>query len=212
MGSVALSAAFLPPADSMWHQQDIRAFSVVLKPLHRDQLELLRQWRNDPVIAGPMLQQQKISADMQQQWFERIQHDQRQAQFVIYYKDEAIGACNLKSADDQMLGDTETIETGFYLAHPKFRGTLLAFFPALALNQYCFESLNCKTLLAHVKLSNNAALRFNEKLGYQRLPDPVSVQTGSAESGFETVELAVFKLNAAAHDQAAAAFIPFIRS
>lgn len=198
--------------DSMWHQQTVREFSVELRPLQRAQLELLRQWRNDPIIAAPMLQQQLISAEMQQQWFNRIQQDQRQAQFVIYYKEEAIGACNLKSADGLELGQSETIESGFYLAHPRFRGTLLAFFPALALNQYCFERLNCKTLLAQVKLSNHAALRFNEKLGYRRQPDHVIVQTGSKQSGFETVELAVFKLSETDHQHAAATFIPFIRN
>ena len=113
--------------DSMWHQQNISEFSVELRPLQREQLELLRQWRNDPVISAPMFQQQFISIDMQQQWFTRVQNDKRQAQFVIYYKDEAIGACNLKSADGLELGQSETIESGFYLAHPRFRGTLLAF-------------------------------------------------------------------------------------
>ncbi|OBP15387.1 hypothetical protein A5320_08470 [Rheinheimera sp. SA_1] len=196
----------------MWHQQNICEFSVELRPLQRQQLELLRQWRNDPVIAAPMLQQQLISAEMQQQWFTRIQHDKHQAQFVIYYKDEAIGACNLKSNDGLELGKCETIESGFYLAHPRFRGTLLAFFPALALNQYCFGRLNCKTLLAQVKLSNNAALRFNEKLGYQRQPDNVTVQTGSELTGFEQVELAVFTLNNENHLKAAATFAHFIRN
>lgn|GEM_PF-349542 len=199
-------------ADGMWHQQHISEFSVELRPLQRQQLELLRQWRNDPAIAAPMLQQQLISAEMQQQWFTRIQNDKRQAQFVIYYKDEAIGACNLKSADGLELGQSQTIEAGFYLAHPRFRGTLLAFFPALALNQYCFGRLNCKTLLAQVKLSNSAALRFNEKLGYQRQPDNVMVQTGNELTGFDNVELAVFTLNNEHHQQAAATFIPFIRN
>lgn len=196
----------------MWHQQIIHDFSVELRPLQPDQLEMLRHWRNDPMIAAPMLQQQYISETMQQQWFSKVKVDQRQAQFVIYYKDEAIGACNLKSADGDPLGSSETIETGFYLAHPRFRGTLLAFFPALALNQYCFKSLNCKTLLAQVKLSNHAALRFNEKLGYQRQPDNITVQVNSTEQGVENVELAVFKLNSRQHEQAAAAFAPFIRN
>ncbi|MBU2279702.1 MAG: GNAT family N-acetyltransferase [Gammaproteobacteria bacterium] len=191
----------------MWHQQVITDFSVKLVPLQHQQLELLRQWRNDPIIAASMLQQHFICEEMQQQWFERVQQDKCQAQFVIYYKDEPIGACNLKSANGTELGQCETIESGFYLAHPRFRGTLLAFFPALALNQYCFKSLNCKTLLAHVKLSNNAALRFNEKLGYCRHNDNVTVQVGS-----EAVELAVMTLQAEEHQQAVAAFTPFVRS
>jgi RimJ/RimL family protein N-acetyltransferase len=196
----------------MWHQQIIAGFSVELRPLQPEQLEMLRQWRNDPIIAAPMLQQQYISETMQQQWFSKVRADQRQAQFVIFYKNEAIGACNLKSANGDFLASAETIETGFYLAHPRFRGTLFAFFPALALNQYCFESLNCKTLLAHVKLSNSAALRFNEKLGYQRQSDNITVQAGAVDQGVETIELAVFKLNAQQHEQAAAAFAPFIRN
>ncbi len=193
--------------NGMWHQQTIRDFSVRLQPLQRQHLELLRQWRNDPKISAPMLQQNLISEPMQQQWFARVQQDKCQAQFVIYYKDEPIGACNLKSADGSALGQCETIESGFYLAHPRFRGTMLAFFPALALHQYCFESLNCKTLLAKVKLNNTAALRFNEKLGYQRQSQNVTVHTGN-----EAVELAVLTLQNADHQLAVATFAPFIRN
>jgi hypothetical protein len=38
------------------------------------------------------------------------------------------------------------------------------------------------------------------------------VQTGSELTGVENVELAVFTLNKADHQQAAATFIPFIRN
>lgn len=151
----------------MWHQHEVAAFNVVLKPLQPQDLEPLRQWRNSPEISSQMLDQTKITAEQQQQWFERISADRRQMQFVIYYKNQPVGACNLKSPTDLTIAECDSLNTGFYLGAAKYRGTILAFFAALALNQYCFEELKVKSLKAQVKTSNSAALRFNQQLGYQ---------------------------------------------
>jgi UDP-4-amino-4,6-dideoxy-N-acetyl-beta-L-altrosamine N-acetyltransferase len=184
----------------MWHKADISAFNVVLKPLQLNDLEQLRLWRNSPEISSQMLDQAEISAEQQHSWFERICSDQRQMQFVIYYKNQKVGACNLKSPTALTVTESEAVETGFYLGEAKYRGTILAFFAALALNQYAFEQLGKKTLLAQVKNTNSAALRFNEQLGYQ--PDAIQ------PSG----EMVAMTLVPQAHRDAAAKFATFIRN
>lgn len=148
-------------------QPTIRAYGVELTPVLATDLPQLRAWRNSPDIAGQMLDQRQISPEAQQQWFARISTDPSQQHFVIRYKEQPVGACNLKQPDGTAVEGSAVLESGFYLADPRFRGSMLAFFPALALNQYCFQTLGCTTLLAHVKLDNQAALRFNQQLGYQ---------------------------------------------
>jgi UDP-4-amino-4,6-dideoxy-N-acetyl-beta-L-altrosamine N-acetyltransferase len=190
----------LQTALQMWHKDEMAAFNVLLKPLQPDDLEQLRLWRNSPEISNQMLDQAEISAEQQQSWFERICSDQRQMQFVIYYKNQKVGACNLKSPTALTVTECEAVETGFYLGEAKYRGTILAFFAALALNQYAFEQLGKKTLLAQVKNTNSAALRFNEQLGYQ--PDAIQ------PSG----EMVAMTLVPQAHRDAAAKFATFIRN
>ncbi|MDR7119221.1 GNAT family N-acetyltransferase [Rheinheimera soli] len=190
----------LQTALQMWHKDEMAAFNVLLKPLQPDDLEQLRLWRNSPEISNQMLDQAEISAEQQQSWFERICSDQRQMQFVIYYKNQKVGACNLKSPTALTVTECEAVETGFYLGEAKYRGTILAFFAALALNQYAFEQLGKKTLLAQVKNTNSAALRFNEQLGYQ--PDALQ------PSG----EMVAMTLVPQAHRDAAAKFATFIRN
>jgi hypothetical protein len=80
---------------------------------------------------------------------------------------------------------------------------MLAFFPALALNQYCFQTLGCTTLLAHVKLDNSAALRFNQQLGYQSTEQ----QTFSTAAG--PVVLQQMQLDLAGFTAAASRFARF---
>lgn len=148
-------------------QPTIRAYGVDLTPVLATDLPQLRAWRNSPDIAAQMLDQRQISPEAQQQWFIRISTDISQQHFVLRYKDQPVGACNLKQPEGKAVTGSTVLESGFYLADPRFRGSMLAFFPALALNQYCFQTLGCTTLLAHVKLDNLAALRFNQQLGYQ---------------------------------------------
>jgi len=39
-------------------------YGITLKELQRDEIEMVRQWRNDPKIAGLMLDQTHITEEM----------------------------------------------------------------------------------------------------------------------------------------------------
>jgi len=181
----------------------IHAYGVTLAPVQQEDLALLREWRNRPDISAQMLDQRPISEAAQLQWFERIKNDASQQHFVIRYKNEPVGACNLKQPEGQPVIGSPVLESGFYLADPRFRGSMLAFFPALALNQYCFQTLGCTTLLAHVKPDNQAALRFNQQLGYQATTK-LSCPTPDGE-----VMLQKMQLDITGFAQTAAKFVRF---
>ena len=185
---------------TMWHTDEIAAFNVQLKPLRAEDLDQLRLWRNSPEVSSQMLDQTEISPERQKLWFERVSSDRRQMQFVIYYKNQQVGACNLKSPTALTVAECDSLETGFYLGEAKYRGTILAFFAALALNQYAFEQLGIKLLKAQVKSSNSAALRFNQQLGYQ---------TDAVQPSEDMVAMTLVPK---AHQDAAAKFATFIRN
>jgi len=145
----------------------IRAYGVELKPVQYDDIEQLRLWRNQPEIARQMLCEEVISALQQERWFSQISHDSKQRHYVIRYKKTAIGAVNIKSLSDASVESAKVLEPGMYIGNPAYRGNLMAFLPALAINDYCFDYLGVEYLQARVKASNLAAIKFNQKLGYQ---------------------------------------------
>ncbi|MCC2615109.1 GNAT family N-acetyltransferase [Aestuariibacter halophilus] len=148
----------------------LQGYQVTLTPVGEDDLDLLRQWRNDPDIARQMLSQEPISEEQQQAWFKKISRDPAQQHFVIRFRDEPIGSANIKACGPgKTLKTATTIEPGLYIGDPRYRQNILAFAPTLVLNDYCFEQLGVQQLRAVVKATNTAALNYNQKLGYRTL-------------------------------------------
>jgi RimJ/RimL family protein N-acetyltransferase len=146
---------------------ELSGYQVELREVGEDDLEQLRNWRNDPLVNQFMISQQEITIDQQQAWFKKIQRDKAQQHFVIRYKNSAIGYANLKARGlGNTLAQSSVIEPGLYIANEQYRNNILAFSPTLLLNDYCFDSLGVEKLLALVKQSNLAALNYNKKLGY----------------------------------------------
>ncbi|MCE2571543.1 GNAT family N-acetyltransferase [Motilimonas eburnea] len=148
-------------------KQAISAYKVVLRAITEDDIETLRQWRNQDDIRSQMLDQQIITTQQQLAWFKGLGQLDTQQHFALEYKGQLVGYANIKSPTKQSLRQAEqTLETGLYLGDKKYRGTFLAFCVALALTDYCFDELKAKQLIATVLPSNQAALNFNQQLGY----------------------------------------------
>jgi UDP-4-amino-4,6-dideoxy-N-acetyl-beta-L-altrosamine N-acetyltransferase len=145
----------------------IEGHSVLLAEIAAHDLETVRQWRNDPSISRFMLTQQEITQPQQQAWFNKIRQATDQKHFIISYKGDKIGVANIKTVEGEAIDRQQVLEAGIYIADNRYRGTVLAFFPALALNDYCFNELMCEKLVARVLPDNTAALRFNETMGYK---------------------------------------------
>jgi UDP-4-amino-4,6-dideoxy-N-acetyl-beta-L-altrosamine N-acetyltransferase len=147
---------------------ELSGYQVVLSEVTKGDIEMIRQWRNDPNVSQYMLSQNIISREQQRAWFKKIQRDPSQQHFVIHYKSLPIGVANIRACyQDESLCTARAVEPGLYIANEKYRNNILAFAPTLLLNDYCFEQLGCQQLKALVKADNAAALNYNAKLGYQ---------------------------------------------
>jgi RimJ/RimL family protein N-acetyltransferase len=151
-------------------RDEIQAFGIRLGRLQQGQIELVRQWRNHPEVARYMLSQEPISAAQQQAWFDRIQAANDRRYYLIHWQDQPSGFASVTSTDGVPLTQAEDLEAAIYFAPDSpLRGNLLAFAPALALNDACFAQLPAQRLLARVKPDNQAALRFNQAMGYRQI-------------------------------------------
>lgn len=142
----------------------IEGFGFLLREVKSTDLEQLRVWRNRDDIRLNMLDQRVISSQMQQAWYNKIQEAKDQLNLVISYQGNAIGAANLKTTADNL--NNEDLEPGFYIGDESLRGSMLAFAPAILLNDLAFERFNARGLYAQVLITNKAALKFNKLLGY----------------------------------------------
>lgn len=138
----------------------IQAYNVTLRGIFKEDLEILRHWRNDPAIRLNMINQDIISAEQQKKWFAGL-NETSQVHYIVEYKDQPVGYANFKPANNKQSG-----QTGLYIGEQKYRGTALAFCLALALLDHIFLQLKIHYLTADVLSHNSAALRFNEQLGY----------------------------------------------
>lgn len=145
-----------------WPPQFSR-YGVTLAPIQSSQLEMIRHWRNDPCIANLMLSTAYISAEQQQQWFTNIRNDHKQAYWVIYFRDEAIGVASLQHINQDM----GSAVPGLYIYPTKYKQNLVPFCAAFALNDIAFELMGLERLRSIVLASNIAALRFNQQCGYE---------------------------------------------
>jgi len=145
----------------------LSGYQVILRPVTEDDLEMVRTWRNDPGVSQFMLSQEQITPEQQRAWFKKVSRDPRQQHYIIIYKDQPIGAANIRALQGTDLQNATVIEPGLYIFEDKYRANLLTFAPTLLLNDFCFNQLGVKTLRAVVKPDNEAALNYNAKLGYQ---------------------------------------------
>lgn len=138
-------------------------YSVTLKRLTEDKIELVRQWRNDPKISQYMEYREHITAEMQKKWFAKVNNDQNYY-FIICYKDREIGLTNVKNVDR----DKGTGEGGIFIYEDSYLNTDVPFRVIFALNDFCFEELKLESMVAHIMSDNKRAIDFNVLLGYKK--------------------------------------------
>lgn len=133
-----------------------------LRPMHADDLDIVRAWRNHPDVRRYMFHQNEIQAEEHQQWFNKKNQD-TQVQLLIFEKNKhPLGFLQLS------LQSKDSIEWGFYLA-PNAQGGLGVIFGKQAVD-YCFYTLKTKRIYGEVLLDNIRSQRFHEKLGFIKQP------------------------------------------
>ena len=155
-----MSQGVSPPGFSPSYER----YGVQLRRLQVDELELVRQWRNDPKIASQMLDQTFITPQMQQAWFERLQCSDSACYYVAWFRQQPIGVVSLTAIDWQ----AGTAEPGMYIYPDEFRSNLVPFCVAFALNDMAFEQLGLTRLYGKIFTTNPASIRFHEACGYQQ--------------------------------------------
>jgi UDP-4-amino-4,6-dideoxy-N-acetyl-beta-L-altrosamine N-acetyltransferase len=144
------------------------------KPLQKEQLELVWQWRNSPRIKQNMHNDASLKWQEHCAWFEKLEDDSSRQFYVFLQNQRPIGVLNFSDMH------TSTPEWGCYLGETNVwpgSGIILE----LAALDFSASNSQFSHLLAQVLSFNNAAHKMHKVFEYEQ----VSVEQGGVRDGLD---------------------------
>lgn len=139
----------------------IKKYGLILKEVEREDLELIRQYRNTDIIKNKMIHRKQITREQQLNWFKEISGINH-FYFLIYKNDSAIGLINGKNIDYV----NKTSEGGIFVWNED-RNYETSITASIILNDWNFFINNFKINYAQVLKTNKKAIAYNEFMGYK---------------------------------------------
>ncbi|MDB9963944.1 GNAT family N-acetyltransferase [Vicingaceae bacterium] len=144
----------------------IRKYGLEIREVEREDLELIRQYRNTESIKKRMIFKDQISRSQQLKWFEEIQ-SMDHFYFLIYKNDTAIGLINGKNIDFK-----EGSSEGGIFVWNEDRNYETSITASIVLNDWNFFVNDFKINYAQVLKFNKKAIAYNEFMGYKIASKP----------------------------------------
>lgn len=139
--------------------------NIRIRPLNKDDLELLRRWRNMPINTRYLSQVPYITPQMQLEWFDRNQAAPDEITFAIDEIDtlnRLVGSLSLYNINNKeaefgkmLIGDEE--------AHGKKVGV----YSIVTLLSICFNLLNLQRVFLHVFEENISAVKVYKEVRFE---------------------------------------------
>ncbi|MCX6305249.1 MAG: GNAT family N-acetyltransferase [Bacteroidetes bacterium] len=183
-------------------------YGISFNFLKEEDIELVRQWRNDPVVANNYEYREHITPEMQKEWFKSV-NNIHNLYTVIEYQGEKIGVINIKNID----WEARVCEGGIFLPDPKYHQTFVPAIISYVTTEIIFCIFEWNIGYAHVLKENKSVQAFVKMLGYElmdgqeevnnqqyqvtresfekrapRIKKAISVLTGNEEQGVLCIE------------------------
>jgi RimJ/RimL family protein N-acetyltransferase len=142
---------------------DLNKYGVTLRSLEKEDIEMVRNWRNGAHVRPYMEYQEYITPEMQSRWFQAIDKT-RNLYFIIKHKEKKIGLIHLKNIDL----DVKSAEAGIFIGDTAYLNSLLPVAATVALMEFAFETLQLGSLKAKMSRENAKVILFNQSLGYRK--------------------------------------------
>lgn len=148
----------------MKHNYRICAKNVLLRPLEERDIEQLRIWRNDPLKTKYLRKIEKITPEMQKDWFERYLVNSDEITFAIEETKDLkrmVGSVSLYNFHEGV-AEAGRIQIGDDAAH----GRGIASLSMALVCKFAFNSLKLRKVIASVHRENVAAYKSYMKIGF----------------------------------------------
>jgi RimJ/RimL family protein N-acetyltransferase len=140
-------------------------YGVTLVRLTAEDIELVRQWRNEPVVVKNHAFREYITPAMQEKWFASV-NNINNLYTVIEYNGEKIGVIDFKDID----WEKKTFEGGIFIPFEKYHNTALPAIVTYLSGNIPFHILQAVKGYAHVLKNNPRGQAFVRLLGYELSP------------------------------------------
>jgi RimJ/RimL family protein N-acetyltransferase len=137
-------------------------YGITLNRLRKEDLEFVREKRNEKDAHSSAESHIEITADMQLEWFDSVNNFEN-FYYVIEYKGAKIGMLNNKNLD----WTARTSESSLFLWEESLADTIVPSLAALCLIEIGFYYLNWNVCYIRVHSDNPKAVENSVSLGYE---------------------------------------------
>jgi len=137
---------------------------ISLRLVTRDDIELVRNWRNSPDVAPYMYNETHINEEQQIKWFEKISNDKTSVYWIIEYDEKKLGLASLTGIDNTL----SSCYWAFYLGDLSVRGGGIGAKIEYNVLEYVFKELKLNKLRCEVFVTNDKVIKMHEKFGFRR--------------------------------------------
>lgn len=137
---------------------------VTLRVIEKNDIELIRQWRNTPELYTFFASHDFITEPQQENWFASKATAKDSLFLMISHKksSERIGITHLESINYR----NQNAGWGIYIAVPKYRVGILAKEAVYLLFNYAFDYLNLHKIYGNTLESNSRGREFHRSIGF----------------------------------------------
>lgn len=168
----------------------LEQYGVKLIRLREEDIELVRNWRNQSSVANYMEYREHISPEQQKKWFHSI-NNKYNYYFIIEFKGKKIGLINAKNYDP----GARFGEGGIFIGDPDFIDSFAAIYSTLCLLNFIFYKLGLKESRARILRNNPGAINYNKLIGYKLMPGQENVENQLYSLSFGDYARSAKKLN-----------------
>ena len=140
----------------------VKKYGIELHRLKIEDVELVRQKRNEKAIREKMFYQKIITFEEQKKWFESINNIYNYY-FVIHYNNKKVGLIHGKIHSFE----EGIAEGGIFIWDEETYNSIVPVISSVCMADITFFIMNMKKTIADVRIENKIALDYNLKLGYE---------------------------------------------
>jgi len=152
---------------------------VLLRPLERTDVPVLRRWMNDPETTRYLLRTFPLMEKEEEEWVDGLSKTKNNFVFGIIRKKEKqlIGSIGLHNIH----WPHRTATTGTWIGDKSLRGHGYGTEAKMLLLDFAFNALDLYAILSRVMAHNEQSLAYGKKCGYEevgRIPNWIRTQDG----------------------------------
>ncbi|HKM32286.1 MAG TPA: GNAT family N-acetyltransferase [Oscillospiraceae bacterium] len=130
---------------------------VELRSVTENELELLMNWRMRPDISQYMMNDVKLTMEMQRKWYEKLKTSDTQLRWIVWVDDVPIGSIYLLEIDHK----NKNAELGVFIAETQYRNLKMLLYIHWNLFDYVFSETDLHRLYGCIMEGNEGMIRFN---------------------------------------------------